>query len=347
MRKVGLDVGNLPDQHKLLAMESSITGRNATIDWTSASDCVSIELLRWLIPPKWFSAINRVRCEKMSIMGTPVKLNMISTMGNAVTFPLETLVFWTYAQACCLHSDKTNNSLFPEWEDLKRCSVFGDDCILPCDVAPLFIEVMTSVGFIINDEKSFYDDAGRFRESCGGDYLQGFNVRPCYLRGPTSTKKSALEPWLYIIFNSLHKKYMSYFGELKYVYDRELYKLMFGYFRKFDIQVKLVPDFFPDDAGLKMSDDILRIANVYRPRLSRIDISEHGTLSFLFCNFRYWKKQERHDDLRYAMWLKKPRMAKEPKIQRKIRPQRKKGGYVVAKGLTCHWQVPGLEARKP
>lgn len=46
LKKFGLDVETLPDTHRELARISSITGKNATIDWSSASDCVSIGLLR-------------------------------------------------------------------------------------------------------------------------------------------------------------------------------------------------------------------------------------------------------------------------------------------------------------
>lgn len=96
MRKVGLDVETLPNLHKMLAKESSITGLNATIDWSSASDCVALELLRWLLPPKWFDLMYRLRCDVTSLRGESIPLEMVSSMGNAGTFPLETLVFWVY-----------------------------------------------------------------------------------------------------------------------------------------------------------------------------------------------------------------------------------------------------------
>ena len=111
MKKVGLDVERLPKEHTRLAYESSITSRNATIDWSSASDCVSLELLRWLLPPKWFYAVNLVRSPSAIIDGTEIDLAMFSTMGNAVTFPLETLVFWTFAQAVLAEESDHNTIL--------------------------------------------------------------------------------------------------------------------------------------------------------------------------------------------------------------------------------------------
>lgn len=336
MKSFGLDVETLPELHKKLAKYSSITSRNATIDWASASDCGSIELLRWLIPPKWFEVLDTVRQTHTLIEGKRVKLNMFSTMGNAATFPLETLVFWAYAHAVRL-TNRRSNTLFPEWEDLGCCSVFGDDCIVPSEIASEFIEVMTEVGFIINDQKSYYGTE-QFRESCGGDYLAGYDVRPYFLKAPHSTKRSSLEPWLYIITNSFLKKYKSYFGTLSYVYDKELFRVLFGLFRKHKINIKLVPSFYPDDSGLKLSHDILRFHRHYPLKLQKVKRSHHGSYSFNFCRFVYFDKREKDDAIRYALWLKRP-----VQVKRIVPPGtflRKKGGYVVAKGLTSHWFVP-------
>lgn len=337
MRHVGLNVELLPQRHKRRALISSITSREATIDWSSASDCVSIELLRWLLPPKWFECCDMVRSPTINIDGDTVDLNMFSTMGNAVTFPLETLVFWTMAHATRLTNGSTLATL-PEWRDLDKCSVFGDDCILPSTDAPLFIEAMTKVGFIINEEKSFFDDKG-FRESCGGDYLRGYDVRPCHIKAPTSIKASALEPWLYIIANSLTLKYISCFGSLNYIYDKELFRVIAKIFCDAGIVVKLVPPHYPDDSGLKMSFDIQRF-NLHYPGVtySQVSKNKHGSYRFLFCNFRYRDKRlERFDDLHYCSWLKSPGGRRSP-----MWITRRNGGYVVAKGTSVHWTFDGL-----
>lgn len=339
MASVGLDVARLPSQHVQRARAASVTSKEATIDWSSASDCVSSELLRWLLPPKWFRCCELVRSPEMAIRGHFVELNMFSTMGNAVTFPLETLVFWTLAHAVRLHRQGTCSS-FPEWNELKTCSVFGDDCILPTPDAPLFIEAATRVGFIINDEKSFYDDKG-FRESCGGDFLHGDDVRPFHLKAPSSVRLSALEPWLYIIANSFIKKYRTYFGELTYVYDKEVFRSIALLFSRYNIAIKLVPDYFPDDAGLKISDDINRfIYNYPMITLSKVAVSEHGLYSFLFCRFNYRQSKRRVDDLHYASWLKMPGGRRAP-----FWTSRKKGGYVVARAWSCHWHFDPVNYR--
>lgn len=343
MSKVGLNVETLPDLHKSLAKESSITGYNATIDWSSASDCVSIELLRWVLPPIWFRVIDQVRSKTTSLDGVSIELNMISTMGNAVTFPLETLVFWTYAHAVIATVDNKTNSLHVHRDRFGLVSVFGDDCIIPTSYAKQYINACQELGFIVNDEKSFYGDE-RFRESCGGDYLRGFDVRPFHLKAPQTNRVSNLEPWLYIITNSLLKKYILYFGELGYVYDKHLWRVIFSWFRKYKINIKLVPSWMPDDAGLKLSHDIERFYRHYRFTLSRIDRSRHGTVTFNYLRFVYRKSDRRCDGIRYIQWLMKPMVTDKELYSKPFeRPKRVNGGYVVAKSLTCHWHVPRVK----
>ena len=121
MRVFGLDVETLPERNKYLAYISSIIGNLATIDWSSASDTVSSKLIEWLLPPMWLEVVTKTRSHFTTIGGRSVKLAMVSTMGNAVTFPLETLVFWTYAHA--VHhtiTDPGNISLFKKFEQRPR-----------------------------------------------------------------------------------------------------------------------------------------------------------------------------------------------------------------------------------
>lgn len=340
MKEFGLDVESLPHLHQKLAKESSVTGRNATIDWSSASDCVMPELLRWLTPPKWFDVIDAVRSPTMSIENNNVELNMISTMGNAVTFPLETLVFWVFGHAVRL-SLKPGNTLFPEWKDLSCISVFGDDCIVPSWMAVPYMESLTAYGFIVNKEKSFYGPE-KFRESCGGDFLRGEYVRPFCLKVPTAESKSALEPWLYIILNSLIPRYIQYFGDLRYVYDRELFRFIFGLFEKHNIKLKVVPPYFPDDSGLKQVDDLQRIARCYPITFSRVSRdSQTGGYAFNFCRYMYKQQRAKDMGLRYALELKFPRHSVSPPTTWSSRKEI--GGYVVAKGLSSCWTIPTLE----
>jgi hypothetical protein len=353
MKAVGLDVMSLQTRHKELAYEASITGYNATIDFSSASDCVSIELLRWLLPPNWFDVVDAVRCRYTLLGNKWVELQMIATMGNATTFPLETLVFWTYAHAVRL-SLKHGNSLFPEWEDLREVSVYGDDCIVPSKQAPDFMRVCEDVGFKVNLDKSYFGSE-RFRESCGGDYLVGRNVRPFNLRPPVSRRMSSLEPWLYTAWNALIKKYISYFGELTYVYDKALWATFFRLFSEHNLSIKFVPPDYPDDAGLKWSFDYARISRLYRFRSEPVYQDKHGTRTFKYLRFVYRLKYRRSDILRLWESLKRgysydthrllvANLPYESNLfpegataQDMFNPKRVIGGYVVASGLSGHW----------
>jgi len=372
LKRVGLDLETLPTDHRKRAQIASITSKEATIDWSSASDCVSYELVRWLIPPIWFECMDMCRSPVMSIDGTEVKLNMFSTMGNAVTFPLETLVFWSLAQATLIQETGTL-SHFPEWKDRHRCSVFGDDCIVPSTIADKYISIMQSVGFIVNRSKSFTDDFG-FRESCGGDYLRGYDVRPFYLKSPRSSRFSSLEPWLYIIANRLTLKYMLCFGERDYIYRaRNFYTTLAAIFREYGLKLRFVPPDFPDDAGFKNVFDVQRLTANYRFVLSPIARGEHGIVTFLYCRFRYYDETRKNDDLRYALWLKQRaasvqvdpdrndqiealykyryewkfihgarkvlRLGINEKGSTSTYSRKERGGYVVARCYTAFWAV--------
>ena len=351
MSAVGLDVAELPDRHKWLARTSSLSRNLATIDWSSASDCVSIELLRWLLPAKWYSQIDRVRSPEMEVNGRFLPVNMISTMGNAVTFPLETLVFWTVGRACKYTID--NPTCLSPWiildkdESTGGVSVFGDDCIVPTYMAESYMDFLVRVGFIVNTDKSHYGDTP-FRESCGGDYLSGYNVRAFNLRAPTSRKLSALEPWLYSVINALLPRYIQYFGTLRYIYDQDLFKCFVDLCRENHIKIKLVPHDFPEDSGVKISFDLERFLVNYPETLellSPLARNIHGQISFPYLRFRYYQNARMKNDLvRLAHWLKKPVIRTRP--EKKPDPfvkKRRAGGYTVAKALTSRWEVPGLE----
>lgn len=356
--RIGLDIERLQSQHQSRAWTSSITGREATVDWSSASDCVSITFLEWLIPPVWFEVLKQVRCPVTSIDGQTVPLPMISTMGNATTFPVETLVFWVLGVAVCSLRDDSNSQLVkPAFKEL--VSVFGDDCILPRVDVSKFLDVCHYVGFLVNDEKSFYSPGAGFRESCGGDFLAGHNVRPFYLKAPHNTNISSLEPWLYIAFNRLKTKYIQYFGTLSYAYDKALWREFNQVFLEYHIQLKVVPSYYPDDAGLKISEDILRLQRNFSKKLrwSRVLVDKHGTAVFSFCRFQYDEKTKPSPDIRLWRELKfgssgghgsitlqtlkrKLKMAKRPNLVGPMLYINKRiGGYVVGKGKSF-WTGP-------
>jgi hypothetical protein len=228
--------------------------------------------------------------------------------------------------------------------------------------------VCNQLGFEVNVEKTFYDPGPGFRESCGGDYLHGRDVRPFYMRAPVSTKMSSLEPWLYTIINGLTTKYRSYFGPLKYVYGKELWKTIDELFRQYKLKVKFVPPDYPDDSGLKDRDH-LRWVLWHRTPIQLATVSEHGTVSFKYCRFAYTRSELRSEHVSFAEWLKRPTSEDARFVPKPTRgnpwlldlwerahlvgsdvrtgndevgstPVRRKGGYLTASGLDPIWVHP-------
>jgi hypothetical protein len=344
---VGLDLSSLPDTHRQLAWLGSLTGTLGTIDWSQASDCVLTELVGFLFPTQWVKLLMSLRSPVTFIQKEKTVLPMISSMGNATTFPVETLVFWSLAVATLYTLEMPgSNSLIPDTRFFNRVSVFGDDCILPSHVCRLFIETTCSLGFIVNEKKTFTDVNQGFRESCGGDYLHGMDVRPFFLKAPAGTKPSQMEAWLYIIGNSVLKKYISYFGQLSYIYGKAFFEWYFALFRDNSVKIKVVPDFFPDDAGLKIFPDLVRFFRHYEFDVTPIRVSKHGTVRFNYLRNSYPKELETNDHVRYVLQLQT--IAKrvvsmpcsalsflgcETKSNRYLRND---SAYVTASAITCN-----------
>lgn len=167
--RVGLD---LRDQtlNQRYALKGSEDGSLATIDLSSASDCVSRGLVWSLLPFGWASILDCARSESVSYNGDTILLEKFSSMGNGFTFPLESLIFYSVAWACCKVKHVS----------VEEVRAYGDDIIVPSSVFDFTCRVLRDIGFLPNLKKSFGD--GPFRESCGADYFNGFDIRPCYVK---------------------------------------------------------------------------------------------------------------------------------------------------------------------
>lgn len=161
---------HIEKDHKLLAQMSSLDGTMATIDLSMASDTIAEVLVKLLLPPAWFDLVDQLRCRYTLFRGEWLMLEKFSSMGNGFTFELETCIFWTLTRAI-LRLTGGNPS---------HSSVFGDDIIVATDAASILIKALDFAGFKTNENKTFI--SGPFRESCGGDYFLGRNVRPFYLK---------------------------------------------------------------------------------------------------------------------------------------------------------------------
>jgi hypothetical protein len=160
----------------------------ATVDLSMASDTVSYELVRHLMPPDWFEALEQCR-SPIGVLpsGQEILYRKFSSMGNGYTFELESLLFYALALAV---SDAYR---------LEACNVtvYGDDIIFPASgFGPC--DLLSYCGFTVNDSKSFAD--GPFRESCGKHYYHGRDVTPFYIKRPPSTLRE-----LFLLHNQIYR----------------------------------------------------------------------------------------------------------------------------------------------
>jgi len=340
MRLFGLDLSVLPDVHKQFAFEGSLSNELATIDFSSASDCMSVGLLEWLLPPQWFQLCMSLRTGHISIFDDISPITMYATMGNATTFPLETLTFFTIL--CASHWEVTGDGIMPMYKQhkaYKHCSVFGDDCIIPTESAAIFMDTCESVGFLVNREKSFFDRSN-FRESCGGDFLHGRNVRPFYLKRPPSESTAGVVSWLYSTLNRYISFSRNLYGDLLYIHFDTISYLL-TQIQRFHNNIFVVPRDYPSDAGLYQI-DIVRFQRLFpKHRFLLPRKAKNNVFSFLYMNFKYRNKKETDDGIRYALALKKPpKQNLKPFLKA---PIRKKGGYVVARGFAFFSEAAPLE----
>jgi len=164
--------------NRWLARKGSIDGSFGTIDLSSASDSVSLTLLREILPPYVFRWLERTRSPFVTLPGGErCELHMVSSMGNAFTFPLQTMLF-----ASLVVASYKLMGIKPEACSSERANwgVFGDDIIVRKDSYEFVVRALQMFGFEVNVGKSF--NSGYFRESCGGDYYHGFDIRGVYMK---------------------------------------------------------------------------------------------------------------------------------------------------------------------
>lgn len=201
-----IDLAQQQYRHRAWAREASINGRLSTLDMSKASDSFVWRHLQVLLPETWlpaFSACFTPYYNVRSLEDADLWLRSCMLMGSGHTFPVQTMLFYCLAEA-------TRRLL----KVRGLVSVYGDDIILPTRCAQPFMTVMHELGFRVNKEKSFYDSPDTllpsrslFRESCGGDFMNGIDVRPlmpeCDLQGNKDLPRNEYVAWIHKLINGL------------------------------------------------------------------------------------------------------------------------------------------------
>jgi len=160
-----------------LARRGSLDGSFATLDLSEASDRVSNQLVRAMLSrfPHLKEAVEAVRSRKADVPGFGViRLAKYASMGSALTFPIEAMVFTTLVFLGIERAKGTTLSRSDIFKLRDMVRVYGDDIIVPVEYARTVIQTLELYGLKVNVRKSFFE--GNFRESCGKEYYLGHDV---------------------------------------------------------------------------------------------------------------------------------------------------------------------------
>jgi hypothetical protein len=175
----------LQDQtpNQSLARRGSIDGSLATIDLSEASDRVSNQLVRFLLAPwpDFSEAVDACRSRSADVPGFGVlRLAKFASMGSALTFPIETMVFLAVVFHRLRLAQPAASLRELKIKALSTTRAYGDDLIAPVAIVRDVIHDLETLGFKVNMDKTFY--RGSFRESCGKDYYAGVDISTVRLR---------------------------------------------------------------------------------------------------------------------------------------------------------------------
>lgn len=185
---------NFADQSKNreLAQQGSIDGKITTADLKEASDRIrySVALAIYGNSPVFNYFLTKVRSTHSVIKSKKsvktIRLTKLSGMGSGLTFPILAL---TIHIAVCTMISKRHALPYKEVSD--QVYVYGDDLIVPTMYYHHVKPALEAVGLMLNSSKSF--SKGPFRESCGGDFLNGKEVSPIRLKLTSSKLPSTSE----------------------------------------------------------------------------------------------------------------------------------------------------------
>ena len=170
------------DVNQRLAYSSSIDKRLATLDLKDASDRVALPLVQRIFKT---SGILEYLEDSRSLhatlpSGKNIVLSKFASMGSAMCFPIEAMVFYTLIQSAMHQLDGRRPSSRSVRAYSEQIDIYGDDIIVPVEYADVVVTYLESYGLKVNISKSFRNS--HFRESCGADYFNGVDVKPVYAR---------------------------------------------------------------------------------------------------------------------------------------------------------------------
>jgi len=166
------------EPNQLLAQRGSLDGTLATLDLSEASDRVSSQLVETMMRnhPLAREAVFACRSQRASVPGHGIiSLSKFASMGSALCFPMEAMVFLTII---FLGIERERGHRFSKKSELidylGEVRVYGDDLIVPIDCVHTVVDLLERYGARVGRSKSFWN--GSFRESCGKEFYAGQDV---------------------------------------------------------------------------------------------------------------------------------------------------------------------------
>jgi hypothetical protein len=195
------------------AVHGSLYFSTDTIDLSSASDSVSLELVRRVFPPDWLFFMLATRSSRVELYdgSDTISAYKFAPMGSAICFPTQCIIF----TAVCIYAAmavssekgtgardysvdevrkfiltrfwKSRSSYTPFTGKYEPPVVYGDDIAVDSRTTGTVTSILDRLGFTVNRSKSFTGSQS-FRESCGVFAFEGLDVTPVMFRLPFFTK---------------------------------------------------------------------------------------------------------------------------------------------------------------
>jgi hypothetical protein len=170
------------DVNQRLAYNASKDRRLATLDLKDASDRVHLHLVQRIFKTSGLLDYLEDARSLHAVLpnGTNIVLFKYASMGSALCFPVESMVFYTLIQSAMHILDGRRPSSRSISRYSKLIDIYGDDLIVPVEYTDFVVKYLESYALVVNVNKSF--KASAFRESCGADFYNGVPVNPVYAR---------------------------------------------------------------------------------------------------------------------------------------------------------------------
>jgi len=191
-------------KNRALSQFGSFSNEIDTLDLSSASDSLSLALVKAVFPPSWLIPMLASRSSSVRLPdGRSISVHKFAPMGSALCFPTQCIIFASvvvYAMCLYVYESRDIHTAFSDWltptvihevlclmqdtpgysnRSFQPCSVYGDDICLDGRLTDIVKSILVRLGFVVNEEKSFVGNQA-FRESCGGYYLNGHDITPLY-----------------------------------------------------------------------------------------------------------------------------------------------------------------------